>query len=572
MATTVHSEGRQLHRGVGVIGLTFFALGSVIGSGWLFGARNAASVAGPASIISWPLAGVMILVIILSFAELSPAYPVAGGMYRLAHYSYGGLGGFVMGWVSWLFSMSLIAIEVEAALTYLSGLHGLTWLVDANGDLTVPGGFLIAVGLALVFALINMYGVKLFAESNTIVVWWKIAIPVLTIIALLFSLKGSNFTAAGGFLPKATSDFGGVKGIFLALPLAVVFSEIGFDSAIQMAGEARNPKKDLIRAVIWSTVIGVIVYTLLQVVFIGAMPAKYLHAGWAGMATVFVKNIHGPYVIMASVAGLAWLTYLLYVDAAVSPSGTGFIYTGTQARLLYGMGKEGYLPPGTQKLNSNGVPWISVLVGWAGSVLLFLPFPSWSSLVGAITSVAVISYCAGPAALNHFRKVDPDRERGWRVPAPKVIAPLGFIFGTLMVYWTGWGVMWRVDGAIILGLLIMGGYYFARPKDARPHLDVKHSSWIWIWLVGLNLFALFGAFNGWPDSPTPEQLDSWYHPVNGLLKFPYDTIWVAIFAILIYYFAQATALPAEKTREYIAGDAEEAKVTVGTGDVAETVS
>lgn len=564
MASTAHGDGPRLRRGVGVIGLTFFALGSVIGSGWLFGARNAASVAGPAAILSWPIAGVMILVIILSYAELAPSYPVAGGMYRLAHYSYGGLGGFTMGWVSWLFSMSLIAIEVEAALEYLSGLQHLGWLLDANGNLSMPAGFLIAVALALLFALVNMYSVKVFAHSNTAIVWWKIAIPVLTIIALAFSVKGSNYTAAGGFLPKATLDFGGVKGIFLALPLAVVFSEIGFDSAIQMAGEARNPKRDLIRAVLYSTVIGVVVYTLLQVVFIGAMPAKYLGSGWAGMATVFAKNIHGPYVLMASVAGLSWLMYLLYIDAAVSPSGTGFIYTGTQARLLYGMGKEGYLPPGTKALNRHGVPWVGVLTGWVGSVLLFLPFPSWSSLVAAITSVAVISYCAGPAALNHFRKADPGRERGYRVPAPKVIAPLGFIFGTLLVYWTGWGTMWRVDGGIILGLLIMGGYYFARPKTARPSLDVKHSLWMWVWLAGINIFTLLGAFQGWPGS-APEQLDSWYHPMSWL-TFPYDTIWVAVFAILIYIFAQATALPAEKTLEYIAADSQEAATTADAGE------
>jgi amino acid transporter len=572
MASTTQGGGPGLRRGVGVVGLTFFALGSVIGSGWLFGARNAAGVAGPAAILSWPIAGVMLLIIILSYAELAPSYPVAGGMYRLAHYSYGGLGGFTMGWVSWLFSMSLIAIEVEAALEYLSGLRGLSWMLDANGDLSMPRGFLIAVALALVFALINMLSVKLFAETNTIVVWWKIAIPVLTIIALLFSLKGSNFTAGGGFLPKGTSNFGGVKGIFLALPLAVVFSEIGFDSAIQMAGEARNPKKDLIRAVLWSTIIGVVVYTMLQVVFIGAMPSAYLSQGWAGMSKVFTSgDIHGPYVLMASAAGLGWLMYLLYIDAAASPSGTGFIYTGTQARLLYGMGREGYLPPATKILNRHGSPWVSVLVGWVGSVLLFLPFPSWSSLVAAITSVAVISYCAGPAALNVFRKSDPDRERGWRVPAPKVIAPLGFIFGTLLVYWTGWGTMWRVDGGIILGLLIMLGYYFSRPKEARPRLDAKHSTWIWVWLVGINLFALFGAFQGWPSS-SPEQLDSWYHPVNGLLKFPYDTIWVVLWGILMYFFAQATALPAEKTLEYIQADSHEATAAFDTGETQETVA
>lgn len=557
--TSSPASDRSLRRGVGVIGLTFFALGSVIGSGWLFGARNAATVAGPASILSWPIAGVMLLVIVLSYAELAPAYPVAGGMYRIAHYSYGGLGGYLMGWVSWLFSMSLIPIEVLAAIEYLSGLHDLGWMFGANG-VTFPKGFLVAAALALLFAIVNTYGVRLFAHTNTTIVWWKIAIPVVTIIALLFSLKAHNFTAGGGFLPKFPSNItgGGVKGIFLAMPLAVVFAEIGFDSAVQMAGESRNPRRDLIRAVLWSTGIGIVVYTLLQVVFIGALPAKYLSGGWSSMATVFAHNIHGPYVIMASAAGLTWLMYLLYIDAGVSPSGTAFTYTGTQSRLLYSMAKEGYLPPPFRWLNQQGVPWVSILVGWAVGVALMAPFPSFTSLVGAITSVAVISYCVGPAALNHFRKADPDRERAFQVPAAKFVGPLGFVFGTLIVYWAGWGVMWRVDAGIIVGMLLMGIYYFSRSAARRPSLDAKYSIWMWIWLAGLNLLTLFGAFSGWQGT-TPVQLEGWYHPLSWL-KFPYDTIWVAVFGLVMYFVAHRTALPSAKLQAYVEADAEEVKI------------
>lgn len=560
MAATTQENGRTLHRGVGVIGLTFFAVGSVIGSGWLFGARNAASVAGPASIISWPLAGIMLLVIVLAYAELAPAYPVAGGMYRLAHYSYGGLGGFTMGWVSWLFSISLIPIEVEAAIFYLSGLNGLGWMVDSNGNLAMPKGFLIAAALALVFTFVNLFGVRLFAHSNSTIVWWKIAVPVVTILALLGSMKAANWHAAGGFLPsfpKGTTG-GGVQGIFLALPLAVVFAEIGFDSAIQMAGEARNPRRDLIRAVLWSTITGIVLYTLLQMVFIGAMPARYLGSGWAGMATTFTKTVHGPYVKMASVAGLTWLMYILYADAFVSPSGTAYTYTGTHARLLYGMSKEGFLPKVFSRLSVRGVPWFGLVVGWVVAVLLLLPFPSWNSLVGAITSVAVISYAVGPLALGHFRRTDPDRDRPFRLPWAAILGPLGFVFATLMVYWTGWQVMWRVDAGILVGLILMGIHYATTPAARRPSMDVRHSAWIWPWLVGLNLFTLFGAFEGTVDTK-PIQLDSWYHAAGGVLKFPYDTIWVALFGLVIYALARAAALPEDTVQRYVAADEEEVK-------------
>jgi amino acid transporter len=217
------------------------------------------------------------------------------------------------------------------------------------------------------------------------------------------------------------------------------------------------------------------------------------------------------------------------------------------------MSKAGFLPKPFSWLNLRGVPWFSLLVGWAVAVLLMLPFPSWNSLVGAITSVAVISYAVGPLALAHFRRADPERDRPFRVPRAEILGPLGFVFATLMVYWTGWQVMWRVDLGILLGLILMGIQYARMPAARRPNMDARHSVWIWPWLVGLNLFALFGAFEGTVDTK-PIQLDSWYHAVGGVLKFPYDTIWVALFGLVIYALARATALPPDRVQRYVAAD------------------
>jgi amino acid transporter len=70
--------GHKLHRDVSTIGLLFFSLGSIIGSGWLFGSLLAAQTAGPAAIIAWVLGGLVMLVLALAHAELGGMYPVAG--------------------------------------------------------------------------------------------------------------------------------------------------------------------------------------------------------------------------------------------------------------------------------------------------------------------------------------------------------------------------------------------------------------------------------------------------------------------------------------------------------------
>src|SRR2546423_6757539 len=91
-----------LKRSVGFYGLMFVSLGSIIGSGWLLGALNAAQVAGPASILSWVLAACMLALLALTYAELGATYPVAGGSARVPYYSHGPIVGFTAGWASWL--------------------------------------------------------------------------------------------------------------------------------------------------------------------------------------------------------------------------------------------------------------------------------------------------------------------------------------------------------------------------------------------------------------------------------------------------------------------------------------
>ena len=96
------TEGPRLHRQLGRVGLLFVSVGAIIGSGWLFGALNAARTAGPAAIISWALGGIIIMFLGLCFAELGTMFPIAGGVVRFPHIAFGSFAGFVTGWVTWV--------------------------------------------------------------------------------------------------------------------------------------------------------------------------------------------------------------------------------------------------------------------------------------------------------------------------------------------------------------------------------------------------------------------------------------------------------------------------------------
>ena len=131
---TASAEHKGLRREVGFIGLIWASEGSIIGSGWLFGAQGALGTAGPAAIISWVIGGAAILILALVHAELGGMYPVSGGTARFPHYAFGGAAGASFGWFSWLQAATVAPIEVLAMITY--GQH----YAFAQGWLKTQGG------------------------------------------------------------------------------------------------------------------------------------------------------------------------------------------------------------------------------------------------------------------------------------------------------------------------------------------------------------------------------------------------------------------------------------------------
>src|SRR3954467_2595296 len=143
---------RRLRRDVGVVGLLFTSIGSIIGSGWLFGALSASKIAGPAALLSWVIGGGAMILLALVHAELGAMYPVAGGSARFPHYAFGSLAGFAGGWFAFLGAVTTAPIEVEAALQYATNyIHGLTKESGGTPVLTAQG-YAVAAVMMLIFS------------------------------------------------------------------------------------------------------------------------------------------------------------------------------------------------------------------------------------------------------------------------------------------------------------------------------------------------------------------------------------------------------------------------------------
>jgi amino acid transporter len=357
-------------------------------------------------------------------------------------------------------------------------------------------------------------------------------VPVLTVVVLIVvSFHASNFTAGGGFAPY------GAHGVLAALPLGVVFALQGFEQAAQLAGEARDPQRNVPRAVIGAVVVGTLLYLALEVAFVGALDPGNLAQGWANPVG---KGDFGPYATLATSLGLGWLAAILYIDAFISPAGTGLIYVGTSARLSYALGHAGYVPKGVSQISSRGVPYTSIMLGFVVGLICFLPFPSWQSLVGLVTSATVIMYAFAPITLLALRKTDPQRRRPYRVPAAPVVAPLAFVAANEIIYWTSWTTVQKLMVAIVAGYVIFGvSYALGRPIE-RPPLDPRSLAWILPWFTGLAVISYFGRYGG--TKLIPEWIDL------GV---------VAVFSLVICYAAVALSLPSHRVAAAVAADEHE---------------
>lgn len=486
-------DDHPLRRHVGSVGLLFASIGSIIGSGWLFGAMNAAQTAGPAAVISWALGGVMILFIGLCYAELGTMFPLSGGVVRFPHIAFGSTASFITGWITWVACMSVAPIEVEGALQYATKYASFTEKQTVAGGGTVHTltglGLVVAIALMAVFVVVNYIGVRWFARINTILVWWKLAIITIVIVAFLFtSFHASNFTSQG-FRPA------GWHGVFTAIATSgIVFSFLGFRQGIELAGETDNPRRNVPLAVIGSVLATGLIYVLLQVAFIGALRPQDFAGGWATMS--FTDDF-GPLAAIASFLGLAWLAVLLYIDAVVSPADTGLIYITVTARISYAMSRNGNAPSALSRTTDRGVPLVSMVVAFVVGLFLFLPFPSWQQLVGFITSATVLSFGSGPLVLAAMRRQLPNQERPFRVRGGHVIPFLAFWSSNLIVYWTGWATNSKLFVAVLIGVALLGITYVVHERRQEPYdWAWRAGSWYLPWLAGLALISWLGDYGG----------------------------------------------------------------------------
>ncbi len=485
---------KLLRKELNLLDLTFLSLGGIIGSGWLFASLDAAAVAGPSAVLAWIIGGILMMFVGLAYAELGSAVPKTGGIVRYPHYSHGSYTGYILGFLYLLSAMTVPAIEAEAAIEYITSISPslssvLTTTTTVNGAsitiLTLPGVGLATLLLIILF-FINYFGIKVLGKTNSGITAWKLIIPTITFLLLFSAFNANNFTAYGGLFPSnvayASSGIVGPAAMLYAIPSAgIVFAYLGFRQAVEYAGEAKNPQRDVGRAVIFALLISIVIYTLLQVSFIGAINWKAAGITTPGNWTALLSSpwSTGPFYSEITAAGkalglaaLIYWGYILLIDAVISPSGTGLIYIGTTTRTFYGISMDGYFPKFFITLNKYRIPIWSLIASLILGFIFLLPFPSWYLLVGFISSATVLTYIMGGIGLQTLRRTAPDLKRTVKVPAASVIAPIATVAAILIPYWSGFTTLYYVFSALFIGVPIFWMYYAVKELGMNRNLGI----------------------------------------------------------------------------------------------------
>jgi amino acid transporter len=524
------AEGRRYRHIMTRYDLFMMALGTVIGSGWLFGSMFAAQFAGPAALLSWLIAGVLFLLIEWPFAEMAAMFPESGAPARVPQFALGSFGNSMNSWLTLMTSGLGVAIECLAIIQYAGGY--LPGLFSLKTDSATPLGLFVTALLMLVFTMLNVYGVRIFSRTVTYWTTIKWVVPsgamILLIISGFIHGGGANLSlpSAGGFMPY------GFEPVLTAVAVGgIIYAYSGPRSAMAVAAEGRNPKRDVPFALLASVGFALILYTGLQLAFLVAVPHSALAHGWAHI------NFTSPLAQLAIGLGLGWLGVVLYVDGALSPGGVGLIITGTSPRGIYAVDKNGYgLPSWLMRLSRRGVPLNALWVSFVYGLICILPFPSWHALVVVVSGAGILSYMTSGSCLGILRKHAADIPRPFSTGRhARWLGPTAMAVSAMMFLWYGWPTTMQVGIFFLVGLaLYVVAYYRAR----LPRRDIQAGLWLPVLFFAIVVLSWLGSFG-----------TGNLH----VIAFPWDTLIAAAMGVASYYWAVASSYETDSLKEMKVG-------------------
>ena len=401
-------ENKQLQKNLGIAAALSTVVGMVIGGGVFFKPQAVYTLTGGApglGILAWIIAGIMTITAGLTAAEVSAAIPKTGGMMVYIEEIYGKKLGFLTGWMQTV----LFFPATAAAIAVMFGQQAA--LLLNNSSLVMP----MSIGVILLIGILNTFGSKTSGAIQTVSTVCKL-IPLVLIIVFGF-IKGSGDNPV---MSPLVAEGISPMGIIGQLLVAILFAYDGWINVGAIAGEMKNPGKDLPKAIIGGLSIVMAINVVINLAYLWVLPASEL-AQYASPASIVAEKIFGP------VGGK-----LINVGILVSVFGclNGYLLTGP--RIPYTLANQKVLPAMFGKLNKHGVPANATLFMAVLSVIYALS--GQFNLLSDLSMFAIWAfYTLTFIGVIKLRKTQPDLKRPYKVPFYPVIPIISICSGLFVV-------------------------------------------------------------------------------------------------------------------------------------------
>jgi APA family basic amino acid/polyamine antiporter len=443
--------------------LTAIGLGSTIGTGiFILTGTVAANHTGPALTLALLIAAFGSALAAICYSEFAAMIPVSGSAYTYAYCTLGESVAWIIGWnlsLEYLMSASAVAVGWSQYVVNILaewGIHFPAALTNAPLDkgtdsfLATTGAIINLPAVLIVLALgwILYIGIKESATANSIMVWIKVAVIVIFILAGISYIDPANWHP---YLPANTGKEGefGVSGLLRGTAI-IFFSYVGFDAASTTARETRNPQRDVPLGILGALVISAILYVAMSAVLTGMVPYQKL-------------GVDAPVAVALDAhPQLGWLGSLVKIGAVVGMTSVILMSMLGQPRIFLAMADDGLLPPSMRKVHPKyRTPHIATAITTilAAAIAGLFPLNILGELISMGILLAFTGVCIGVLVLRYTK---PDLQRPFRVPVAQVTC--------------------------VVGALICGGITWFLP----------HETWLLflIWsTIGFSIYALYGYRN-----------------------------------------------------------------------------
>lgn len=388
-----------LKRSMGLLQLTMISVGATLGTGIFVVLGDAVPIAGPAVWIAFVVAGIAAMLSALSYAEMAGAVPVSGSSYSYTYVTMGEGLAWICGWCLLLeYAVSVAAVAVGAG-EYLAEVAKIFGLVVPEAFIRPPGdGGLFNVPAVLIVLLAVVLLVRGSRESalvNTVLVGLKVVVLLLFTVVAFTAFQSQNLE------PLAPMGIAGIA----AASSRMFFSYIGFDAASTAGDEARNPQRDLPRAIVLSMVAVTVLYIAVAVAAVGARPW-----GWFdGQESALLR-------ILEEITGSVWVSLVFALGAVVAIVSIVLVTLYGQTRILMTMARDGMIPQIFARVSPRfSTPVANTLIT-GGAIAAAAGLIPLGELADATSIGTLFAFALVSVAVLVLRRSQPDLPRTFKVP------------------------------------------------------------------------------------------------------------------------------------------------------------